>query len=91
MQSVLEEMWYGNVGPCMECRNTSKEVKALMGYIADHYENLHKTLTEQQKEIFEKFEDCQSKLADISERDIFVYGFRLGARIAMEILCTDIV
>ena len=91
MQSVLEEMWYGNVEPSMECRNTSKEVKALMGHIADHYDNLYKTLAEQQKEIFEKFDDCQSELTDINERDIFIYGFRLGARIAMEVLCTDIV
>jgi hypothetical protein len=61
-------------------------VKELMGYIADHHDALNSTLTEQQKEIFEKFNDCYDELTDISEREIFVYAFRLGARIVIEVL-----
>ena len=57
-----------------------------MGYIADHHESLSKTLSEEQKEILEKFDDCYNELTDINEREIFVYAFRLGARIAIEVL-----
>ena len=39
-----------------------------------------------QKEVLEKFDDCYAELTDINEREIFVYAFRLGARIAIEIL-----
>jgi len=39
------------------------------------------TLTEQQKKTFEKYIECQDELSMASERDIFVYAFRLGVRI----------
>ena len=57
-----------------------------MGYIADHHDTLLKELTDKQKEILEKFDDCYAELTDINEREIFVYAFRLGAQIAIEVL-----
>ncbi len=42
-----------------------------------------------QKETLEKFDDCYSELTGINERDIFVYAFRLGMRIAIEVLSPD--
>ena len=89
MKSILEEIWYGNVCPNSGCREATKEAKALLGYIADHHDNLQVTLTDRQKEIFEKFNDCYSELTDINEREIFVYAFRLGARIAVEVMSFD--
>ena len=87
MRSILEELFYGNVCPNTDCRSTDKETKELMGYIADHHDSLQATLTDKQKEQLEKFVDCYSELTDINEREIFVYAFRLGARIAIEVLC----
>ena len=86
MKSILEEMWYGNISPSTEICESSQEAKDLIGYIADHHESLRSTLTEKQKEILEKFDDCYSELTEINEREIFVYAFRLGARIAIEVM-----
>ena len=86
MKSILEELFYGNVCPNTDCRNQDKETKQLMEYIADHHSALNETLTDKQKELFEKFNDCYDELTDINEREIFVYAFRLGARIAIEAL-----
>ena len=86
MRSILEELFYGNVCPNTDCRSKDKETKELMGYIADHHDKLMKEITDEQKEIFEKFNDCYDELTDINEREIFVYAFRLGARIAIEVL-----
>lgn len=86
MRSILQELWYGNVFPNTDCRESSKKVKDLMGYIATHHDNLHATLTKKQKEILEKFDDCYAELTDINERETFVYAFCLGARIAIEIM-----
>ena len=86
MKSILEELFYGNVCPNTDCRNNEKETKELMGYVADHRDTLLKELTDKQKEILEKFDDCYNELTDINEREIFVYAFRLGARIAIEVL-----
>ena len=86
MKSILEELFYGNVYPNTDCRSKDKETKELMSYVADHHDNLQATLTDKQKEVLEKFDDCYAELTDINEREIFVYAFRLGARIAIEVL-----
>ena len=89
MKSILEELFYGNICPNTDCRINDVEAKQLMKYIADHHSALNETLTDKQKEIFEKFNDCYDELTDINEREIFVYAFRLGARIAIEVLLHD--
>ena len=86
MRSILEELFYGNICPNTDCRSQDKETKRLMGYIADHHDNLLSTLNDQQKEILEKFDDGYNELTDINEREIFSYAFKLGARIMLEIL-----
>lgn len=86
MRSVLEELWYGNICP-NDCLELTKEAKEVMGYIANHHDNLRKTLTDKQKEILVKIDDCYAELTDINERELFVYAFRLGARIAIEVMC----
>ena len=89
MKSILEELFYGNICPNSDCRSKDDQTKELMGYIADHHDNLLNILSDKQKEIFEKFDDCWDELTDINEREIFVYAFKLGMRIAIEVLSSD--
>ena len=86
MKSILEELFYGNICPNTDCRGNDEQTKELMVYIADHHNALKGELTDKQKEILEKFDDCWNELTDINERQIFVYAFKLGARIAIEVL-----
>ena len=86
MKSILEELFYGNICPSTDCRSKDEETKKLMEHLADHHEKLNNTLTDKQKELLAKFDDCYGELTDINEREIFVYAFRLGARIAIEVL-----
>ena len=85
MKSILEELFYGNVCPNTDFRSKDKETKELMGYVADHHDTLLKELTDKQKETLEKFDDCYAELTEINEREIFLYAFRLGMRIAIEV------
>ena len=86
MRSILEELFYGNICPNTDCRSHDKETQQLMGYIADHHDNLLSMLNEQQKELLEKFDDCYNELTDINEREIFAYAFKMGMQIAIEVL-----
>lgn len=90
MRPILEELFYGNICPNTDCRSQDKETKQLMGYIADHHDNLLSTLNEQQKEILEKFDDCYNELIDINEREIFSYAFKLGARLMLSVIGEEI-
>ena len=86
MRSILEELFYGNICPNTDCRSQDKETKQLMGYIADHHDNLLSTLNNQQQELLEKFDDCYSELININEREIFLYAFKLGARLMLAVI-----
>ena len=86
MKSMIKELWHGNINPQEDSRNNSPEMKELMEYMARHHEDLLKTMTDEQKEIFEKFEDCWGEYATYAEEAIFEYAFKLGARLAMETL-----
>ena len=51
--NVIKELWHGNIIPQEDSRTNSKEMKELLGYMARHHEDLEKTFTEEQKEIFD--------------------------------------
>ena len=85
MKSMIKELWHGNIIPGEDSRNNSEEMKELLGYMARHHEDLEKTFTDEQKDIFEKFHDCWDEYVSLAEAAIFEYAFRLGARLAMEV------
>ena len=60
-------------------------MKELISYIARHDEDLGKLLTEEQKAIFEKYQDCWNEYVSLAEAAIFEYAFRLGARLIIEV------
>ena len=87
--NIIKELWHGNIVPQDDARNNSKEMKELMEYMARHHEDLEKHFTEEQKEIFEKFDDCWSEYMSLAEAAIFEYAFKLGARISLEVLSEE--
>ena len=84
MKETIEALWHGNIILQEDSRTNSKEMKELLGYMARHHEDLEKSFTDEQKEIFEKFHDCWSEYASLSEAAIFEYVFRLGMQIALD-------
>lgn len=58
--TTLENLYYGNIIPQKDKPEQENTYSELSGYIARHQDDLIPTLTEQQKEIFEKFKDCES-------------------------------
>ena len=46
MNSVIKELWHGNIVPQDGSRNNSPEMKQLMEYIARHHEDLLKIMTD---------------------------------------------
>ena len=65
MNSIIQELWYGNICPQTDSRSHSPEMKELMEYMARHHDDLLKTMTDEQKEIFEKFDDCWSEYREL--------------------------
>ena len=84
MRSTLEELWHGNISPETDSRTNTPEMKRLMEYMARHHDNLITTMTDEQKDIFERFDDCWSEYASLGKEAIFEYVFKLGMSLAIE-------
>ena len=89
MTHIIQELWHGNIVPQEDSRNNTKEMKELISYIARHDEDLEKLLTDQQKVIFEKYQDCWNEYVSLAEAAIFEYAFKLGMTIAIETLTNN--
>lgn len=84
--NTLEDLYYGNLFPQEKCARLDDEVKELLKLLNRNEEKLTATLTELQKESFEKYKDCNREISEINEREIFLNGFRLGARLIIDVV-----
>ena len=89
MRSIINEIWHGNIIPQEDSRNNTKEMKELLSFMARHHEDLEKTMTDDQKEIFQKFHDCWDEYMSLAESAVFAYAFKLGAKIMHDIMCEE--
>lgn len=71
MKSIIKELWRGNVMPPEDGRHNTPEMQQLLEYISRHNDDLLKSMTDEQKKIFEKYHDCWSKYASLAEAAIF--------------------
>ena len=55
MESIIKELWNGNIIPQEDSRTNSREMKEFLGYMARHHEDLEKSFSNEQKEMFENY------------------------------------
>ena len=84
--NTLEDLYYGNLFPHEKSAKLDDEVKELLKLLNRNEEKLTATLSEEQKETFEKYKDCNREIYEICERDDFISGFQLGAKIIIEVI-----
>ena len=84
--TTLEDLYYGNISPHERYIKRGTRVDKLVKLICKNEDELTSSLTEKQKETFEKFKDCTSELSCITEREAFSVGFILATRIMVEVM-----
>ena len=84
--TTLEDLYYGNIVPHENSFKRGSAYSEVLSYVIRHQDSLLPTLTAQQKEIFEKLKDCEAELHGMNEREAFISGFKLAARIMTEVL-----
>ena len=82
---ILEEFWCGNIEPT-EYDTSSKEYKKQQELVCWNEEKLRATMTDEQKDRFEKYTDCVREYQTITDCLIFRNGFKLGARMMLEVM-----
>lgn len=86
MTTLEDHLYYGNISPCEHDMKRGSRMDKLVKLICRNEESLMSSLTEQQKETFDKFKECQSELCDITARQAFADGFILATRIMVEVI-----
>ena len=86
MKSVLEELYYGNIRPFANHRQVSEEKQKVLQKMEDYRNQLLDSLTAEQKHLLEEYESCASEITSKTECEIFIDGFQLGTRLALELL-----
>lgn len=86
MDSILEELWYGNIIPMEHSIGRKSQIKNLIGLMGKNRDAIEATLTESQKELLVKYDDSVNEMYGDIEKEAFFYGFSLGGRIMLEVL-----
>ena len=84
--NILEEFWYGNIEPTEYDTSSNKEHKELLQLISRNEEKLLAIMTDEQKDLFSRYQDCVREFQTMAECLLFQNSFRLGARITMEVM-----
>ena len=84
MESIIEELYYGNITPAVGSFRRTGEYAHILQLVTQNEEKLTETLTEAQKETFEKFKDSTSEISSMTEVTVFTLGFKLGLRLTAE-------
>lgn len=86
MGNILEEFWYGNIDPMEQSAGKSREIKELLKLKCRNRDRLQNSMTSEQQETLEKYDDCINEIHSIMELEIFSYAFRLGGRFMLAML-----
>lgn len=81
--NILEDFWYGNINPQEESKESNRAIKELLNLMGRNRDALSSTLTEKQREVLEKYDDCVNEMYALIEVAIFSYAFRLGGRLML--------
>lgn len=84
--TVIEELWFGNIAPSVRNVRKGSEFQALANQAAKAEEKLLEGMSAETKEVFEDFCEKEQLMSSIGETDAFVKGFRLGAKIMLEVV-----
>ena len=86
MNSILADLWYGNVTPCENCGVGDAEVERLVKCMGEQEDTLLRALQAPQKELFTRYVRWSDMYASAISEKAFQEGFRLAVRLMSEIV-----
>ena len=87
--NTIQDLYYGRISPYEMSISTAPEYQKLKA-LADRNEDLlRESLSDEQKELLEKLAESITDISSISERDMFIAGFRLGMKLMIDVMKDD--
>lgn len=89
MRKMLEELYYGNINPNERQFIRNTDFERAMRILSENEDKLTEMLDGKEKKLFLDLVNAQSSVNGITAVEGFINGFRLGARIALEIMSDE--
>ena len=83
---VLQDLWDGNIRPSEGAIRYGSTYAALRHQATEAETKFRQEMTEKGRSIYEDYCNKQNQLLELSEADAFIQGFRLGARILLDVI-----
>lgn len=83
---ILEQLWYDGLRPSELLSPTDKNYREHLDLVVENEEKLLSMLPDEVKEAYENFSDSRVDLLVTERARIFITGFRLDAKIMLEVM-----
>ena len=83
---IIEDLYYGRISPYEMSISATPEYQKLKTLADRNQDLLRESLSDEQKELLEKLIETVTDISSISERDMFIAGFRLGMKLMMDVM-----
>ncbi len=83
---IIEDLYYGRISPYEMSISTTPEYQKLKTLSDRNEDLLRELLSDEQKELLEKLIETVTDISSISERDMFMAGFRLGVKLMIDVI-----
>jgi len=83
---ILDDLYWGHIVPTDKIVKENSEYRRLQKRNVELDQMLREHLNQEQKDIMKELEQTQVGMMSIMEQDMFIGGFRLGARVILDVL-----
>jgi predicted DNA-binding protein YlxM (UPF0122 family) len=83
---LLDELWKGKITPDERAVRESSTYKKINHESIEYLNAFYEELSTEGKKAFDLYFQKEMDLAEISERDTFIRGVRIGARFILDVL-----
>lgn len=83
---ILEDLYTGNVRPGERSFRQNSQYSRALAQAVESGDALIKSLTEEQKKLFEEYMDAQREVNILTDCETFIYALKLGAKLMLDVL-----
>ena len=81
---VLDKLWRGELSPSEPCVKYGSEYSEIRHKATQLSSQLVSRLPDEEKQIFQEYQELRERMCYISEEDMFVNGFRTGVGLILD-------
>ena len=87
--NTIQDLYYGRISPYEMSISVTPEYQKLKAVATQNEDLLRESLSDEQKELLDKLTEKITDISSISERDMFITGFRLGVKLMINVMSDE--